>query len=163
MLRLNEGQHTCHVNLLENRQNIDFDISLERYNAHGLAVYHVDDTVLDRNYWRCNEAENWKEFRSEGWRKAWTGETHYAISLLQADDQWDLEHGRNAADGGDLYPGSLGVTEISSFTKPNTSNYYFWTGNAPRFGYSGITIKNIAEEGGVVTATLSFVPYTPQK
>ena len=149
--------------LLENRQNIGFDISLERFETHGLAVYHVDDTVFSRNYWRSNEAENWKEFRSEGWRKAWTGETHYAISLLQADDQWDLEHGRNAADGGDLYPGSLGVTEISSFTKPNTSNYYFWTGNAPRFGYSGITIKNIAEEGGVVTATLSFVPYTPQK
>jgi hypothetical protein len=148
--------------LLENRQIIGFDQSLGRY-GHGLAVYHVDETVFGRNYWRANEAENWKEFRSEGWRKAWTGETHYAISLIQADDRWDLEHGVNAADSGDLYPSSLGTTSLSSTTRPNTSNYYFWAGSAPKFGYSGVTINNIQETSGVITATLSFVPWTTQK
>ena len=66
-----------------------------------------------RNYWRPNEAQNWKEFRSEGWRKAWTGETHYGISIIQADDQWDLEHasywihpGVDSSLSGDLYPGN---------------------------------------------------------
>ena len=153
--------------LLENRQNIGFDISLARYGApygaHGLAVYHVDDNVLTRNYWRSSEAENWKEFRSEGWRKAWTGDRHYAISLIQADDQWHLEHAANVADSGDLYPGSSGVTSLTSFTKPNTSNYYFWAGSAPKFGYSGVTITNIAEAGGIISASLSFVPWVAPK
>ena len=149
--------------MLENRQNLGFDISLARYETHGLAVYHVDDTVFTRNYWSANEAENWKEFRSDGWRKASTGETHYAISLIQADDQWNLEHGTNVADSGDLYPGSLGIQSLGSTTRPNTSNYYFWAGNVPRFGYSGVTINDIRETGTTITATLSYVPWTPQK
>jgi M6 family metalloprotease-like protein len=144
--------------LLENRQNIGFDISLARYGAHGLAVYHVDETVFARNYWFPNEAENWKEFRSEGARKVWTGETHYAISLTQADDKWDLEHGTNVADSGDLYPGSLGISSLSSGTKPNTSTYYFWKGSSPKFGHSGITIANIQETSNIITASLSFSP-----
>jgi len=149
--------------LLENRQNVGFDISLQRYGAHGLAVYHVDDTVFSRVYSRPNEAENWKEFRSEGWRKAWTGETHYAISLIQADDQWHLEHGVNVADSADLYPGSLVVHSLSSYTLPNTSNYYFWGGSEPKFGYSGVTIENIQETGTTISAELSFKPWTPTK
>ena len=146
--------------LLENRQQIGFDQGLLRpsyWNAHGLAIYHVDDTVLSRNYWFPNEAENWKEFRSEGWRKAWTGETHYAISIVQADDRWDLEFARNVGDSGDLYPGQLGVHNLSSFTLPNTSAYYFWAGSQPKFGYSGVTITDIQETDNTVTAILSFV------
>ena len=66
--------------LLENRQRIGFDQglwhsaydaagTLRAYAIHGLAIYHIDDVVLSRNYWRPNEAENWKEFRSLGWRR----------------------------------------------------------------------------------------------
>ena len=83
--------------LLENRQHVGFDQGLinmsfpddpaELFSAgHGLAIWHIDDTVLTRNYWRPNEAQNWKKFRSEGNQKAWTGETHYGISVIQADD-----------------------------------------------------------------------------
>ncbi len=144
--------------LLENRQQISFDQGFKKYGAgvHGLAVYHVDETVFVRNYWQPNEAENWKEYRSEGWRKADNGETHYAISLIQADDQWHLEHGTNVADSGDLYPGTFGVTSLSSYTQPNTSAYYFWKGATPKFGYSGLTITNIQETSGVITAELSI-------
>ena len=149
--------------LLENRQAIGFDQGLQRpgyWDAHGLAIYHVDDTVFARNYWYPNEAENWKEFRSEGWRKAWTGETHYAVSLVQADDRWDLEHARNVGDSGDLYPGQYGVHSFGSKTRPNSSNYYFWAGSAPNFGYSGVTVNNIQEtDSGGITALLSFIPY----
>ena len=116
-----------------------------------------------------NEAQHGKEFRSEGWRKAWTGETHYGISIIQADDRWDLEHAvywfvanGNSSLAGDLYPAN-GVTEFSSFTRPNSSNYYFWGGSEPKFGYSGVTVKNIQEAGGIVTAQMSFVPWTPSK
>ncbi len=150
--------------LLENRQQIGFDQGLAYGTAvHGLAIYHIDETVLSRIYWRPNEAENWKEFRSEGWKKAWTGERHYAISLIQADDQWHLERGAWAANTGDLYPGPFGVTRFGSETFPNSSSYYFWGGSEPKFGYSGVTVENIAEAGGNISATASFVPWMPAK
>ena len=157
--------------LFENRQWIGFDQGLARFGTHGLAIYHVDDTVFTRNYWRPNEAQNWKEFRSEGWRKAWTGETHYGISIIQADDQWDLEHARfywivpqvSSSLSGDLYPGSLEKREFSSYTYPNSSNYYFWGGSEPKFGYSGVTVKNIQETGGNITANFSFEPWKLKK
>jgi immune inhibitor A len=156
--------------LFENRQNIGFDEGLQYYYRespdgdvlslpiHGLAVYHVDDNIFTLNYWLPNEAENWKEFRSLGWRKAPNGATHYAISVLQADDSWDLEHGRNGGDPGDLYPGYRNVTRLGNKTLPNTSSYYFWLGNQPRYGYSGVTATNIKETGVNVTTTLSFQP-----
>lgn len=153
--------------LLENRQPIGFDQGLWSWDAtgfqfiHGLAIWHIDDTVLNRNYWRCNEAENWKEFRSEGWRKAWTGESHYAISLMQADGLWALEHGWSGGFAANLYPGPLGVTEFGNFTHPNSSSYYFWAGSAPRFGYSGIHVSNIEEAHSVITAQVGFDPVIP--
>jgi M6 family metalloprotease-like protein len=157
--------------LFENRQRIDFDQGLIRRTGantyeslHGLAIFHIDDVVLSRNYWRPNEAENWKEFRSEGWRKAANGETHYGISIIQADDQWSLETGYSAGNGGDLYPGIYGVTSFGNYTFPNSSSYYFWGGSEPKFGYSGITVSNITETGTVVSADFSFEPFvTPSK
>jgi hypothetical protein len=155
--------------LFENRQAVGFDEGLLRFGTHGLAIYHIDDVVLSRNYWRPNEAQNWKEFRSEGARKAWTGETHYGVSIIQADDRWDLERAiysnptgeYSPTLAGDLYPGSTGATEFSSSTFPNSSNYYFWGGSEPKFGYSGVTVTNIAESSdGIITADFSFVPWT---
>jgi len=154
--------------LLENRQYIGFDEGLVtttshdpeliRTGGHGLAIWHIDDTVLTRNYWRPNEAENWKKFRSEGWRKAWTGETHYGISVIQADDQWHLERAAWwGGDPADIYPGTLGVTRFGNDTHPNSSSYYFWRGSEPKYGLSGVTVDNIAERNGVITANLFFV------
>ena len=153
--------------LFENRQQIGFDEGLNVYGVdsgrlvRGLAIYHIDDTVLTRNYWRPNEAENWKEFRSEGHRRAWTGEAHYGISLIQADDRWDLEHGVFGYFRSDLYPGSFGVTSFTSYTRPNSSSYYFWGGSAPKFGYSGVTVTDIREEGALIMARLAFEPWRP--
>lgn len=144
--------------LLENRQPVNFDQGLRLGTMHGLVIYHIDDTALARSYWRPNEAENWKEFRSLGWQKAWTGESHYAISVIQADDQWHLEHGTGVGSQTDMFPGALGRTEFTSFTLPNTSTYYFWLGAAPPFGWSHVKISNIAEFGGVITADLSYEP-----
>ena len=156
--------------LFENRQNIGFDQGLQFFYRttpngdimslpiHGMTVYHVDDNVFTLDYGRPNEAENWKEFRSQGWRKAPNGATHYAISVIQADDVWDLEHGWNYGDPGDTYPGYWNVTRLGNKTLPNTSSYYFWLGNLPRFGYSGVTASNIEETGTNVTATFSFQP-----
>jgi M6 family metalloprotease-like protein len=145
--------------LFENRQAIGFDEFLEFPKLKGLAIYHIDDNVLTRNYWRPNEAENWKEFRSEGARKAWTGETHYGISLIQADDAWQLEKGVNGGNGYDLYPGLLGITEFSSLTSPNSSSYYFWPGAAPKFGWSKVRATKIkAVDDNIIRLTLEFEP-----
>jgi immune inhibitor A len=144
--------------LFENRQPVDFDMGLRSGTMHGMVIYHVDDTALTRTYWRPNEAENWKEFRSEGWQTAPNGETHYAISVIQADDQWHLEHGLGVGSQPDLYPGALGVTEFSTATSPNTSTYYYWPGSPAPFGWSHVKVTNIAESGGVVTATMEYEP-----
>jgi hypothetical protein len=104
-----------------------------------------------------NEAEKWMQFRSAGRMKGWNGETHYAISLIQADDQWDLERFLFAAgDPGDLCPRALSVTRFGSETLPNSSSYYFWAGSEPKFGYSGVKLDNIAETDGIITADLFF-------
>jgi M6 family metalloprotease-like protein len=152
--------------LFENRQHIGFDQGLAYIGGgtHGLAIYHIDDLVLNRNYWRPNEAENWKSFRSLGWKKAWTGETHYGISLMQADGRWELEHGAAAGtfpSSGDLYPGHWGITRFDSYSDPNSSNYYFWNGSDSKYGFSGVTVVNIQEKNGDITADFSFVPWTP--
>jgi immune inhibitor A len=146
--------------LLENRQQIGFDqgLAIASDDAHGLVVYHVDDTVLNRNYWRQNEAENWKEYRWLPWKKAWTGERHYGVSVIQANDQWALEKGAYSIDyGSQPYPGTLGVTSLTDDTFPNTTSYYFWKGSYPPFGYTHISITNIQEVAGVVSVTL-WVP-----
>ena len=146
--------------LLENRQQIGFDegLAIASDDAHGLLVYHIDDTVLNRNYSRQNEAENWKEYRWLNWKKAWNGERHYGISLIQADDLWGLEKGLYTfSSGSDAYPGAFGVTSLSDDTFPNTTSYYFWAGSRPPFGYTHISISGISETGGVIQATL-WVP-----
>ena len=147
--------------LLENRQAVGFDRAFAlRGDLHGLAIYHVDDVVMSNPYayWEPNEAENWKEFRSEGWQKASNGYSHYGISIIQADDRWGLELGTSAGYAGDLYPGPLGITSFGSSTLPNSSSYYFWQGNQPKFGYSGVTVSDITEANGKIKATLSIVP-----
>jgi immune inhibitor A len=146
--------------LLENRQQIGFDQGLvvASPDAHGLLVYHIDDTVLNRNYWRQSEAENWKEYRWTSWKKAWTGERHYGVSLIQADDLWSLEKGLWPIDyGSHPYPGTLGVTSLTDDTFPNTTSYYFWPGSLPPFGYTHISITDITEADGTINATL-WVP-----
>lgn len=161
------GSNGLEYYLLENRQRQGFDQGLElaysclnadcsnRAYPSGLAIWHVDETVLNRTFWRCNEAENDKKFRFEGNKKAPNGETHYALSLIQADGRWDLEHG-NWGDAGDLYPGLSGNTAFGSDTLPNSSSYYFYSVAAPHFGFSGITVSNIQETGGVIQASMGF-------
>ncbi len=143
--------------LLENRQQIGFDegLAIASEDAHGLLIFHIDDTVLNRNYWRQSEAENWKEYRWLPWKQAWTGERHYGISLIQANDQWALEKGWYSIDyGSQPFPGTLGITSLTDNTFPNTTSYYFWSGSQPPFGYTHISITDISETDGIISATL---------
>ncbi|PTX59106.1 M6 family metalloprotease-like protein [Melghirimyces profundicolus] len=144
--------------LIENRQPVDgsFDKGLTRYgDVKGLAIYHVDENVLKRNFWRPNEAQNWFQSRKQGVKPdPRTGETHYAVSVLQADNRWDLEKNHNRADEGDLYqPGDV----FSPTSTPNSGSYYFDNGNGQSPNYTGIFVKDIVQnEDGSVTFTAGF-------
>ncbi|MEH7118372.1 hypothetical protein V7128_13240, partial [Neobacillus vireti] len=95
------GSNGSEYFLLENRQQQPgtFDLGLSRYGSHGLAIYHVDENVLSRNFWRPNEAQNWFQSRKQQViPDPSTGETHYGVAVIQADNQWDLERNRNSGD-----------------------------------------------------------------
>jgi immune inhibitor A len=143
--------------LVENRQQTGFDSSLSRYGAgvKGLAIYHIDENVLSRNFNRPNEAANWFQSRKQGVvADPETGETHYGISILQADNRWDLEKAANVADGGDLYKTRQSFTPTST---PNSGSYYFNNGKGASANYTGIYVKNIVEnKDGSITFTAGF-------
>ncbi|WBW96884.1 M6 family metalloprotease domain-containing protein [Oceanirhabdus sp. W0125-5] len=149
--------------LIENRQQTGYDAGLE-YNfdenpkdLHGLVVYHIDENVFIRNFNRPNEAANWDwNNRGRNYRDKDTGENHYAIAVVQADGNWDMEKGINDGDCGDVFPGKYGITELNSNIKsnPNTLSYYRWDVN--KKGITGLIIENIVEENGVVTFDIFF-------
>lgn len=141
--------------LLENRQQGGFDKGLaymdDGENTHGLAVYHIVNDILARNFRRPNEAQNWdSNHRSSKFKDADTGENHYGISLIQADGKYDMERYNNDGDSGDLFPGKMGVTSLGSSFKEkiNTLSLYRWN---TKNNETGIQIKNIVEKDGVVT------------
>lgn len=151
--------------LLENRQQTGFDAGLE-YNAdgsnlHGLVVYHVVEDILARNYSRPNEAQNWDNnhlglanFKDNG--PYATGEHHYAVSVLQADGNYDLEKYVNDGDAGDVFPGKFGVTSLldNQRLNLNTTSVFKW-GKANT--ETGIVLENITEdENGTVTVDVKF-------
>ncbi len=47
---------------------------------------------------------------------------HYAVSLLQADGRYDLEHGTNYGDGNDLFRAGY-VDAVTTATVPTSSSY----------------------------------------
>ncbi len=150
--------------LLENRQQKGFDEGLsytkDGANVHGLAVYHIVNDILARTFNRPNEAANWdtdhtgkssvKQFA------AGNGEYHYGISLLQADENYDMEKNVNDGDSGDLFPGKNKVTSISSKgnAKVNTTSLYKWDTKSTE---TGIVIENIKENAdGTITCDVVF-------
>jgi hypothetical protein len=139
---------------------MDFDQGFIRMgpSAHGLLVYHVDENVMGRTYWRPNEAECVSSGVYRGQQNcdcdtlavnASNGEKWYGISIEQADGLYQLERaaGSNA---GDFFPGSTARTSFGPATTPNTSSYYRYGGCT---GFAAAT--NIAEAGGNVTLDLT--------
>jgi len=120
--------------LLENRQQIGFDLGLSRMGtaAHGLCIYHVDENVLSRTFWRPNEAEcvSGGIYRGQTNCDCATlaanptnGEKWYGISVEQADGYYHLE--RNVTNGwSDFYPNTTPKTSFTPATVPNSSSYY---------------------------------------
>jgi len=83
----------------------------------GLMIWHVDETM------RTNRSIDGKKMSPK---------EHYCISLEQADGKFDLEHGKNGGDAGDLFsPGK----RFGDTTKPDS---HWWSGKP-----SGLTVDKI--------------------
>lgn len=91
--------------LIENKQYIDFDSKL---NGRGLAIWHVDDSILTLtlpyNTVNANAANK-------------------GLDIEQADGRNDLDQNRNRGDGGDLYPGLYNNTSFEDGTTPSAKTH----------------------------------------
>jgi immune inhibitor A len=147
--------------LFENRQQIGFDQGLVRMtsSAHGLCIYHVDQNVLDRTFWRPNEAECVSGGVYQGQTNCncaalpvnpYNGEKWYGISLEQADGLYQLELGTSAGYWQDFYSSASGKTTFNGASVPNSSSYYSHLGCA---GLAAAT--NVTEVGQNITLDLT--------
>jgi M6 family metalloprotease-like protein len=114
--------HDNEYYLIENRYNG------RRYAAqpdHGLAIWHIDT-------FGSNDDEQQ------------TPDRHYLVTLVQADGNWDLEHGQNYGDSTDLWA-EPGFTDCTPATNPNTQ---WWDGSP-----SGLYIEDVSLQGPTMTFT----------
>ncbi len=123
--------------LVENRQQIGFD---EGLSGTGLAIWHIDDNMASNtnidNSAECSPSEDCTD-------------THYRVTLVQADGDWDLEKGRNSGDTGDLYPGT---SENTYFTHTSDPANLCFDGSS-----SNVNISDISVSQSTIKATLALV------
>ncbi len=111
--------------LIENRQQTARDASLP---DAGLLIWHVETVWGDHN----NQSRT--EFG------------HYPYTVMQADNDWDLENDVNNGDSQDLYS-SPGSTALTPCTEPNTN---WWDGSN-----SGFSVTNVSAIGANMTFDFS--------
>ena len=122
--------------LVENRQRLGFDAGLP---GTGLAIWHIDDNMAS-----YSNQDNSQECAPP----ADCSDTHYRVSLVQADGYWDLERNFNQGDAADLYPGITGNTSFTSTSAPAS---YLFDGSRSHVDISGIT-----ESGTTIRASLAL-------
>ena len=115
--------------LFENRQRVGFDQTIKQT---GMLVWHIDESI--GGYSNNDNTNDW----------------HRRVDVEQADGTYGLNNGYNGGDSGDPWPGSSGNMSFSYDTTPN-SRYY--TGES-----SGVTVKDITENNGLVSATFRMLP-----
>lgn len=106
--------------LVENRRQQGRDASLP---DAGLAIWHIDELGSNDN-------------------EQMTPSSHYECSLEQADNRFDLEHGTNSGDSGDLF-GSPDAVRFADDTSPDSR---WWDGSA-----SSREISQISAPGPTMT------------
>lgn len=124
--------------LVENRAKTGYDANLQ---GGGLMIWHIDGELTKArrggnavNNSACVPTDSDCTSR------------HLGVSLVQADNLWNLEKKENDGDPGDPFPGSANVTIIDDNTAPNLK---LWSGKA-----SGLSISAIRSSGNNVVATL---------
>ncbi|MGE5457760.1 MAG: M6 family metalloprotease domain-containing protein [Methanococcaceae archaeon] len=114
--------------LVENRQKEKSDSCLP---AGGLLIYHVDESRKDNN------SPFFPGHNTSG---------HYLVSLMQADNKWELEQNLNRGNAGDIYPATDGNNNFAFNSSPGSNDY---KGND-----SGISVLNISKSSSVMSAGL---------
>ncbi len=99
--------------------------------AGNLLVYHVDETVPEGGY------------KLEG-----GGQWHLRARLVEADGNTSLADGQDDGSLADLFPGSLGVTQLTPASQPSSWGY---TGN------SGVALTGIVGSAAGVEVAASAV------
>ncbi len=106
--------------IIENRYRAGRDEGLP---ASGLAIWHVDE-LGSNNYEQMTESQ------------------HYECALEQADNRFDLEHGTNYGDMGDLFSAATNP-RLADSTSPSSK---WWDGSL-----SGLEIRDISQAGQRMT------------
>lgn len=138
--KVQEGYPNGEYLLIENRQPYGFDTDLPQ---GGLAIWHIDELA---------------SYESQGFpgQAGWPNNgQHYLVALLQADGEYDLEHGKNTGDRGDLWHAESKLKKLGPSSAvgkgpfPNTDSYQ---GGVLR--QTGIEIRDIGESGNIMSFTL---------
>ncbi len=111
--------------LIENRQKSGRDGGLP---DAGLAIWHIDTQGSNNN-------------------QQMTPQSHYEVTLVQADGDWDLENNVNNGDSTDLWAAPT-YTECTPETSPNTN---WWDGTA-----SGLVVTGVSAAGAVMTFDFGY-------
>ncbi|MFT9486001.1 MAG: M6 family metalloprotease domain-containing protein [Tepidibacillus sp.] len=158
------GSNGTEYFLFENIQQKGFNQGYVRVgeNAHGLVAWHVDENVIKLYHtagFRPNNVENWKNkrFQYNQYQIAADGTkvTHYGLSVVQADGNYDLEHNVNRGDERDFFKTGSQITPYTS--NVHTGSYYFWSENNPVPANTGIHVTNIQENpDGSITADFYY-------
>jgi M6 family metalloprotease-like protein len=110
--------------MVENRQKIGRDVDLP---DDGLAMWHIDE----------NGNNSWNHM---------TPDSHFVVTLVQADGLWHMENYINAGDADDLYAAPT-HTALTPCTNPNTN---WWDGSV-----SDIVITDVSASSTNMTFTFS--------
>lgn len=117
---------------LENRQNTGWFTYVDTYNSpHGLLITHID---YDATIWANNDVNN--------------NPSHQRMIVIPADG--DYANADEDDFGGDLFPGSYGVTELSNISHYSTGGKLF-NANVDGSYRMNMPIYNITEENGLIS------------
>ncbi|WP_085505985.1 M6 family metalloprotease domain-containing protein [Thalassobacillus devorans] len=158
------GSNGTEYFLFENVQQEGFNKGLARVgeNAEGLVAWHVDENVINKYQTaglRPNNVENWMNKRFQYNQSATASDgtliTHYGLSVLQADGEYDLERNNNRGDEADFFTTGDQITPNSG--NVHSGSYYFWREDNPVPADSGIHVTDIQQnEDGSITAKFFY-------
>ncbi len=148
-----DGDNTGEYFLIENRQPIGFDAGLVRRSveidhqpAHGLVIYHLDDSVMGGNNNAAHKLVDVEEAGGGEGPGAQNLDLHRRAMLSQTSCGAAMDVTGNRGDQYDSWPGALSATDFSSGSCPSSSSYC----GEP----SQVAVQNISESAGMITADI---------
>lgn len=138
--KITQGYPNGEYLFIENRQPTGFDGAMPQ---GGLVIWHIDESA---GYYV-------EGYPSNG---SWSG-SHYRVAVLQADGAYDLEHGYDRGDAGDVWHANgnsdLGPSDVAgSGPFPNTDAY-----QGGSFVQTNHRIHNISAAGSTMSFTYQLV------